>query len=328
MTAPAAKAQRVAEAAAWKIRLNEAGIDSSYEFEMWLLADPANEAAWRSVEEPWSLFGDHASSPTVVAARRDALSRAHDRIEQRSPRWLALAASIALILFASLGLLGYRWWDNRPDVYRTQHGERRVILLADGSRLSLDAETEVRVALGDDARKLELVAGQARFDVTHDSRRPFSVKAGKQTVVAIGTAFNIDLISARPEITLIEGKVEVYTAPAIHAKAPPPVTTLVAGQQLRFTTQAALVVPANVEAATAWTQGQLVFDDEPLANVVPRIVRYANHPITVSPDAASLRLSGVFQSDDVDGFLQTITDFLPVRTERSADGSVTIARAR
>src|SRR3546814_3966246 len=78
------------------------------------------------------------------------------------------------------------------DLYRTVLGERRVVTLADGSTVSLDAASEVRVAYSERARELALVRGQARFDVAHDPRRPFAVQARDQRVVATGTAFNVD----------------------------------------------------------------------------------------------------------------------------------------
>jgi len=321
--------RRIAEAAAWKVRLNEQGLESSYDFEMWLMADPANEEAWNQVEAPWQLFGDHAASPLVVKARRDALNRVHAR--SRPPRrvWFALAASILLVVCTGLILLGQGWWADDQQVYRTDHGERRTILLADGSRVSLDAETELRVSLKPKARELQLISGQARFDVAHDARRPFSVLAGGQSVVAVGTAFNIDLLEARPRITMIEGKVEIFSVARADGGrgTQTRLVALAAGQQLSFGTRAAVVRAANVDAAIAWNEGQLIFDDEPLATVAHRVSRYAAKPISVAPDAASLRVSGVFQSNDANGFVDTVTDYLPVRAERSADGSVTLVKA-
>src|SRR3546814_1264895 len=83
------------------------------------------------------------------------------------------------------------------DLYRTVLGERRVVTLADGSTVSLDAASEVRVAYSERARELALVRGQARFDVAHDPRRPFAVQARDQRVVATGTAFNVDLLDRK-----------------------------------------------------------------------------------------------------------------------------------
>jgi transmembrane sensor len=224
-------------------------------------------------------------------------------------------------------MVGLNWWSARPNVYATGHAERRIVRLADGSRVSLDAETELKVHLGRDARQLELVRGQARFDVAHDATRPFSVRAGDQTVIATGTAFNIDMLGPRVLVTLIQGRVEVvptHTRPIEGLRRP---TVLAAGQQLAVAPRAPpILLQADLSSATAWTNGQLVFTDEPLSSVVARLARYSDYPITVSPGAATLRVSGVFQTDDVDGFVRSITAYLPLRAERTADGGVLLDR--
>src|SRR3546814_3333806 len=114
-----------------------------------------------------------------------------------------------LVVIVACGIGAYTWNAQRGDVYRAVAGERRLITLEDGSKISLDARSEVRVRYSKDARRLELLGGQARFDVAHDSRRPFSVRARDQLVIATGTAFNIDMVGSTVLVTLIEGRVEV-----------------------------------------------------------------------------------------------------------------------
>jgi transmembrane sensor len=316
--------RRVAEAAAWRTRLTELGQESSEDFETWLATDPANEAAWRLVDVPLALLADNATAPRVIAARRDALDRAHRRSRPALPTWTRIAAGLAMIGLAAIFFVGFNWWDSRPDVYATGHAERRIVRLADGSRVSLDAETEIKVRLEEGARRLELVRGQARFDVAHDATRPFSVRAGDQTVIATGTAFNIDMLGSRVLVTLIEGRVEVMPSgpDAGHGSM-----ILAAGQQLAVAPRARPILrQADLDSTTAWTNGQLIFADEPLSSVVARVARYADYPITVSPDAASLRVSGVFQTSDVDGFLRSITAYLPVQARRAPEGGVVLER--
>ncbi len=322
---------RIEAAAAWRVRLDELGLESSADFEAWLDADPANEAAWRRVEAPLALLADNAASPRLVAARRDALDRAHRSSLATIPVWARVAAGFALVALVTLLWLGGAWLQDRPEIYATGHGERRIVRLADGSRVSLDAETEVQVRLEDGARRLELVRGQARFDVAHDATRPFSVRAGDRIVVALGTAFNIDMLGRRVLITLIEGRIEVLADGPDGGRADRdirrPSVRLAAGQQLALAPSAAPILrDANIASTTAWTSGQLIFSDEPLASVVERVGRYADHPIRVAPEAANLRVSGVFQTSDVDGFVSSITAYLPVRADRQPDGSVELER--
>ena len=143
----------------------------------------------------------------MIAARQAALADAR-RVIGIGTRAAACLRSRPSLLIGLVGISGY-WWLVLPDDYRTAIGERRVITLSDGSKLSLDADSEVTVRYGKHDRSLHLLKGQARFDVAHDKTRPFSVVAGSQKVIATGTAFNIDMAGPKVLVTLIEGHVVV-----------------------------------------------------------------------------------------------------------------------
>jgi transmembrane sensor len=328
--------RRLAEAAAWRVRLTEEEAETSEAFEAWM-ADPANVAAWDQVQSPWRQVGEKATSPEVMALRAGALARAQRHGRRRWMRGAGprIAASVAAVMLVAGGFGGWRWYETRPQDYRTMLGERRVIPLADGSKVSLDSGSEVRIRYTKDARKLELLAGQARFDVAHDVQRPFSVTARDQTVVATGTAFNVDLLGRKVLVTLIEGHVVVLHAPAVkHDAAPrsasgqaPPeqAVELNAGEQLiAAAATPPQVTQANLERATAWETGQLAFKDEPLASVAERVSRYAAEPVVAAPDAANLRVSGVFKAGDIASFVDIVTSYLPVRAVRQPDGEIVL----
>ncbi|MGA0599220.1 FecR family protein [Caulobacter sp. KR2-114] len=337
-----AAARRLVEASAWRSRLTELGVESSEGFEAWISADPANTAAWDRVQAGWSAVGEAAASPELMAARRDALNRARRQSRRRKGRGLvwAAAAAACLVLAAGAGggLLVATGRVAVPRTYETARGERRVVTLADGSRISLDSGSKVVVRLSRDARRLQLFSGQARFDVAHDVTRPFSVRAREQTVVATGTAFNIDLAGPRVLVTLIEGRVTVLgVRPARNAApmtrgpgaSPTGSVVLTPGQELVSEPQApSRIEVASLDRVTAWQAGQLIFEDEPLASVAQRISRYASAPVTVDPSAASLRISGVFNAGDVGSFVDTVERYLPVEATEDPDGKVVIRRKK
>lgn len=340
-------ARRLVEAAAWRTHLTETDQESTPAFEAWLVAEDANQRAWERVQQSWNSIGEQATSPELLDLRRKALSQAR---AVSSKRWLAatsfnryrhaaIAAGLCLLVVGGLvaaNIIG-------ADTYRTAAGERRVVRLSDGSRVQLDSLTELRVDYSKRARELKLLKGQARFDVAHDVERPFSVLAAGQKVVATGTAFNVDLLDRNLFVTLIEGKVVIVPqaapsrpAPTLIetsasrsgseiAQRPPPRAAvrvrrieLAAGQQFAVAENgASIVAVANVQRATAWQSGQLVFDDEPLSSVVARVNRYAARPLSLADErTAALRISGVFNTGDVDGFVSTITHYLPIEAEQ------------
>jgi transmembrane sensor len=342
--------RRLARAAAWRVTLSEADAETSEAFETWLAQDPRNAEAWAHMQAVWDRFGDDAIAPELMAARRETLARASRSQAERfrrahRPLWTPsriAASAAATVLLAGMAASGV-WYGNRPDVYRTELGERRTVLLADGSRVALDSGTVLKVRLLADARKLDLIQGQARFDVAHDVTRPFEVHARDQTVVATGTSFNVDLIGHKVLVTLIEGAVSVLRdrPPRLLAAAPqtaaPVLARLTSGETLVSAdavdpSHGAVVAAAppvvvekvNLDKATAWESGQLVFDDEPLSSVAERVSRYAAHPVTAQGAAGTLRISGVFNAGDTATFIDTVERAFPIQAAQADDGSVTL----
>jgi transmembrane sensor len=310
---------RLEAAAAWRIRLAEQDQQDCPEFAAWLAADERNASAWRQVQDRWSVFTEHATAPEVIDLRCQALAHAHEASRGRwvrSKRFanahrLGIAAVVIAVVVGGMFL-----WKVQPDVYRTRAGERRVVTLADGSQVALDSRSEVRVRYTQLARELTLVQGQARFDVAHDVERPFTVTAGGHEVIALGTSFNMDLFGPRLLVTLIEGHVVVADI------------NLDAGEQVVFAPRAPPSIShVNLVQTTAWENGEVVFENDTLATVVARINRYARQGVVIAdPETSQLRISGVFHTGDIDGFVSTIVAYLPVRADKSGDGTTHLAR--
>ena len=321
---------RLTQAAVWRVRLAENDLEGCPEHSAWLAADVRNLDAWKRVQDDWSLFSEHASSPELLQLRSRALTHAR---EAGQGRWVRsrrfaiahrLAIAAGILLLAAGGLFA---WMRQPEVYATDAGERRVVTLADGSQVALDSRSEVSVQYSAHARELTLTRGQARFDVAHDIERPFSVTAEGHKVIAMGTSFNVDLFGPSVLVTLIEGRVVVSSTPQLVDPGPVDASlariTLDAGEQVVFSPKAPpRVARVNLGQASAWENGEVMSDNDSLATIVERINRYAQHPVVIADgETAELRISGVFHTGDVDGFVNAIAAYLPVRAEKEADGT-------
>jgi transmembrane sensor len=339
---------RLEQAVEWflRVRSESARVEDLPELQRWMASDPRNARAYQDVSATWNAVGAHASAPEIVVGRRDALEDARRAAQQRwrrssrTLRWPAVTTLAASILVAIGAAILWLWMS--PQAYATGLGERRTLTLQDGSVITLDARSRVRVTYDKNERVIQLERGQARFDVARDPARPFRVDAGKQTVIALGTQFNVERVGGGVLVTLIEGHVAVTGVAQVPVGEDPAGTSrstsseqgagvveLTAGEGLRVKGdgQGVVVAKVDVERATAWQTGKMFFDAEPLATAAERINRYSRQQIDVDPSAADIRISGVFNAGDTHAFIEAVNAYFPVRIDRERDDEIRLTRA-
>jgi transmembrane sensor len=294
------------------------------ELEAWLDADPAHRAAFDAVGFTWQGIEPLRADPRIVAMQRG-----------RPRRWAAqaIAASLAVMVLGGGGLAGWQFWPQQTlttQQFRTGVGEKATVTLADGSVLTLSTDTLVRTQKDDDKRLVYLDRGQAFFKVAKDRRHPFEVHAAGRTVTAVGTAFEVR-VDRGFKVTLVEGKVRVDAplakpAPTVASKpAQVQETLMVAGTELVALGDSWSVRPADVGRATAWTRGQLVFVDEPLANVAAEMNRFSDRKIYVDDAAGKKQISGTFKPGDTAAFVAAVRDYGLVDVASASAGEVRLA---
>jgi len=300
-------AERYDLAAQWWVRLDAGALSSSElrAFRAWLASDPRNEAAF---EEACDLWGAWERAPK-------ALAEAY--VEKCAPtpwrRWLRPAAALAVACLALA--LGFEplWLMWRAD-FHTGTGELRTVVLPDGSRAHLNADTALALNYGGDRRRLTLISGEALFEVESDPSRPFVVEAAGAEIAARGTAFDIATDRNRTEVTVTEHVVEVTGA-----GAPQRVEF---GRQTAFGPALAAVAPYEVdpERVTAWRRGRLYFKDKPLGDVIAALGRYHRGLVLVTSRAIKdRRVTGVFRTDQPLEALRAIEKSLGIKSTRLSD---------
>jgi transmembrane sensor len=315
------------EAAEWFVRLRDpgVGIEQLAEFQRWAEADPANTAAYARVSQKWSAVGEHASAPEIMTARQEALQDARDAARGRwdtkspPPRWRrpAIASAMAATLIAGVGL--WSWSQSQADIYSTAVGQRSTLTLSDGSIVTLDARSRIEVKYDRGERLIVLDSGQARFDVAKEAARPFRVKAANQTVLALGTQFNVELVAHSVLVTLIEGRVAVTADErAQNSVSESKEINLSPGEglEVHLDRKAVRRLPrVDVNRITAWQNGRLFLEQETLASAAERVNRYASKQVEVDSSAANIVISGVFKAGDVQAFVEAVTAYFPVKAE-------------
>lgn len=287
----------------------------------WLDRHPTHREAFEHVDEVWRASEELRSDPQIMVLR-DAAMRAHPAAPRR---WLAAAGIAATVMVAVLGGWGVVSPETLPgkallgmpqeQVFSTGVGQTASVTLGDGSVVTLDTNTRLRAHETGDRRLIRLDRGQAFFQVARDPSRPFTVAAGGKTITALGTAFNVRLDRGRVEVVLAEGKVKVSGAnppplPLVTQK-PPPVAEMSAGSQLvAARSENWRIIKIDVEEATSWRQGQLVFVRRPLGDVADEINRYSEKKIVVRDrDLAEAPITGGFAAGDVDAFVAAVEDY-------------------
>jgi transmembrane sensor len=228
------------EASEWFVDFRVGDVDSAARerFDEWLRRSPEHiraywEIAKTYVELPERTAAGKLNVGALIAyARSDgnivALnSRAGEAHTLRSedarrlseeggvepPRFRRQFFAAASLAFA-LVIAGAVWWQAHSyPQYSTDIGERRSITLADGSTVDLNARSQLRVEFSDRERRVELLDGQALFQVAKDKARPFIVHSGDATVRAVGTQFDVYRKDSGTTVTVLEGRVAVYSTP-------------------------------------------------------------------------------------------------------------------
>jgi ferric-dicitrate binding protein FerR (iron transport regulator) len=246
-------------------------------------------------------FAVHAANSSASA---QASSSAWARM--RAGTSSRLAASVAVL--AVTGVAACAWYaveNYGVDTYSTHVGEFHRVTLEDGSTIAINTDSKVRVRYTDESRHIELVRGEALFDVAKNPSRPFDVEAGMATVRAVGTSFSVRLHeeprSERVDVVVAEGRIAIN---------PPDKETYVAGTVaiVRNGRVEATILPAeDITGRLAWTTGRLMFLDEKLGDVIAEINRYNDRKLFITdPDIAGLRIGGTYQATDPDGFAKAL----------------------
>jgi transmembrane sensor len=305
-------------AAQWDARLRspQAGAADRAVFQAWREENEANGQRFDELQSAILALQAASRSDPRLRSVREKVSR-----EIRSNRRRNfLAAGLATLVVSGAGFAAWRILVETPEsqTYATDAGQTSSITLADGSRIVLNAKTELRVRLSRRERALELVRGEAMFEVAPDASRPFAVTAGRRQLVAVGTAFDVRTDAHNLRVVMIEGKVRVQSAGSW--RTPPAEQLIVAGQRLVAEQDSPL---ATIEAADLardllWREGKIVFDDTPLPVAVAEINRYASDPITIADAGLNgIRISGMFRTTTPDSFLIALTAYYPITVERA-----------
>lgn len=246
-------------------------------------------------------------------------------------RWRLAQVACAIVAVAVAGAW-WAWWPAGQS-YETAIGGIESVPMADGSKVILNTDTEIRIRMTEQERRIDLKRGEAFFEVAKDPSRPFVVRAGHRRVVAVGTKFLVrwDDTNNAGDIRVVvnEGAVRVTSdkdGGVENISASP----LTANTVARLTPSGVLMQttsPAQVAEQLSWMKGVLVFRDITLKEAAAEFNRYNTRKIVIADESvAALRIGGNFRANNIDGFARLIQQGYPVDCQEHRDEIVITAR--
>ncbi|WP_286718750.1 FecR family protein [Thalassolituus sp. UBA2009] len=289
------------------------------ETEVWLDKKPERRQEADALDAIWNDDCFTAALKQYETNQQNHQQNSQKSDHKSSTLWYGgIAASVVL----TLGILLFRSGDvSEPVYFNTQKLQTAHQLLDDGSRLDISAASQVLVKYSAAERHIDLVEGEAQFNVSKDPTRPFVVETRHATLQALGTVFNVDQRRDSTELTVLEGRVEVAPLQAGNKRV-----ILTAGQRALIRANGhGPVETFDLTSYRDWQHNILEADNMPLADIIAELNRYRNTAIGIHSDIGNLPVSGTFRLDDAEKNLQLITSAYQL-TISEKNGMIFISR--
>ncbi|MCU4677298.1 FecR domain-containing protein [Catenovulum sp. 2E275] len=337
----------------------------------WLARSPAHVEQIRKLNEFW---GNQALADLLQPAKK-SVARSSKNVQnipaksasKNKTTWLNPAYGFAFaMMLAVVGSVFY-WQqptqiDDYANTYVTAFGQHKQIKLTDGSTVTLNSNSQLKVAYSQGSRDIWLVKGEAHFAVSKDKQRPFNVYAANGRVQAVGTAFTVDLASqSNLNVLVTEGKIALalarpennqlnldqvfstddLTVHSSYSGLMQDIAFMSAGDFVGFdsamdietakhdlTHSIKTLSAQDIEARQAWQQGELVFTGQSLKEVVSQLKRYSPLQIEIAdPSLENLKIGGRFDINHIEGLLKNLEANFNIKVQKTALDKVVINKA-
>ena len=322
------------QAAEWFTLMQSADVSAGDRQKLtdWLSENPEHQEAYRQIELIWQTVGDLSDSHEGSALRRSTeqfsatlkslfmapVAMINSLVP--SPRYAmsfaALCIAVGLIMLPKPN-------ESVHTYYSTQAGEIKTIALADTSEIILGPKSKISTSISDIERSVDLITGEAFFDVAKDRQKPFFVTTDNVSVEVVGTQFNVQKIGDAVSVAVLEGIVNVFgQGDKDSQSATVPAVVLTAGQKVikahDLAFESVIAMPSSDLAA--WRLGRLIYRDISLADVVADAGRYFEGKILLQSDElADEKITVTLRTDQIDQLPQMLAQTLPLQVQVVSD---------
>ncbi len=267
----------------------------------------------RACRGAWGISASEENPPRHAPRRARSLPTA---------ALMCTAAAFALAIIGVLALGWHRYVAIEQASYRTSIGGMRDVQLSDGTQITLSSNSSVLVTYSHRARLIELEHGEAFFKVVSDTDRPFEVRAGGRSAIAVGTRYGVRRDDGNLRVVVTQGVVRLESGGETNDRSRP--TTLLPAGSIALASDAGVMVRSGsvqeAEELLDWRRGFITFHDTPLASAVAEFNRYNVRKIVIGDaSVGTLLIGGNFRWSNADAFVRLLEQAFPVRAMDSGD---------
>lgn len=318
------RSERIAdEAARWVVLIDSELFDAAaaVRFKRWIARSDTHRPAFQLASRAWGeLDGLQKlkAYPDIVAlleAGAGAMPNQGSEASARDRRALLLGAGVAVVGFSLVGYVAVN--PAAAETFETGVGEQREIILADGTRVLLNASSQLEARIRDDRREARLLAGEALFMIAESGAGVFSIATPSGEIEAAGGEILVKLLPEGVRVALLSDGARASRRTWIGQTSPVAAgvnSEIVIGRE-----------DVAVDASTAeqlarrtlWREGMLAFDNTPLSEAVADVTRQSGVRFALAdPALADLRIGGLVRADDLDAFLELLRNNLAIKAEQ------------
>ncbi len=184
-------------------------------------------------------------------------------------------------------------------------GSKSEIILPDGTKVQLNGATTITYDVNSSKQRLVQLSGEAFFDVAKNPDCPFRVIANDLQIEVVGTSFNVNTYKKGVvETSLLTGQIK------ISGGSFPQEYILTPGEKATYSSinNALKITQADVHVETGWCDDYLIFDSEPLIDVIEEIERWYGVEIELRcPQIGQDLLSGSFRHENIQNVIHSLS---------------------
>lgn len=295
------------QAVHWLMRREDPAFSDEEAFERWIEESPAHKAAFWRLEYAWSKLDRARALPEPAETVEPA------RLRRLMP--FAVVVALAASVVIMIGTLNWQPPEAVTRPYHTAVGQQGTFALADGSKVELNTDTNVRVSQDLNRREIWLDRGETYLEIARDPKRPFVVNIGDRKVTVLGTKFVVSRQGDLVTVAVVEGRVRFDSATSDKNHG----VEIVRGDIVTADQESTLIVSnalPQIERRLRWRSGMISLEGATLADAVAQFNRYHQRKIVIrDPRAANLRIGGSFKIANVTAFVRLLREAYGLRVE-------------